>query len=77
MRPTNFLTESRKYFPIRNWHWMVAALQQDPIIFNDLTQTNLGHKAIDTLRAVPEDWTPASLSLLALGNPVTLGEINK
>jgi tetratricopeptide (TPR) repeat protein len=56
---------------------MIAALQQDPVIFKDLTQTNLGLEAIDTLRAVPEDWTPASLSLLALGNPVQLEEIKK
>ena len=75
MKHTGFLIKSREYFPIRNWHWMIAALQQDPVIFNELTQTSLGQEAIDSLRAVPEDWTPASLSLFALGNPVQLGEI--
>jgi len=77
MRQTSFLPESRNYFPIRNWHWMIAALQQDPVIFNDLTLSSLGQDALDKLRAIPEDWTPASLSLLTLGNPVQLGEIKK
>ena len=75
MRPSSFFIESRKIFPQRSWHWMIVALRQEPVVFNHLTQTSLGIKALESLPAVPELWTPASLSIFALGNPIEIGTI--
>jgi len=74
MRPSSFFIETRKLFPHRSWHWMIVALRQDPVVFKQLAYSEFGKDALASLPAVPELWTPASLCIYALGNPI---EINK
>jgi len=75
MKQAFFLTESRKLLSHRSWHWIIVALRQDPVIFNSLMRSEFGRLALETLSAEPEDWSPASLSLLALENPATLADL--
>ena len=75
MKQAFFLTESRKLLSQRSWHWIIVSLRQDPVVFNSLMKSDFGRLALETLSAEPEDWSPASLSLLALENPATLADL--
>ncbi len=75
MRPSSFFIESRKIFPKKSWHWMIVALRQDPVVFKQLAYSEFGKNALASLPAVPELWTPASLSIYALGNPIEVDKI--
>ena len=75
MKQAFFLIESRKLLSQRSWHWIIVSLRQDPVVFNSLMKSDFGRLALETLSAEPEDWSPASLSLLALDNPATLADL--
>ncbi|MFC2042787.1 tetratricopeptide repeat protein [Chloroflexota bacterium] len=75
MKQVFFLTESRKLLSQRSWHWIIVALRQDTVVFKSLMNSDFGKLALETLSAEPEDWSPASLSMLALENPATLADL--
>ena len=67
MTHSSFLIKSRHYFPHRVWHWLILALNNDTIVWDSLGNSEFSDLAFEKLPALPEKWTPASLSLLALG----------
>jgi len=75
MKQAFFLSESRKLLSQRSWHWIIVALRQDPVVFTSLMKTDFGRLTLEALSAESEDWSPASLSLLALENPATLADL--
>jgi hypothetical protein len=69
MNPANFLIELRDRFPQHLWSPLILAIRQDPIVWHALSQTSLGDQALEDLPIKLDHWTPAGLSLLALGHP--------
>lgn len=57
------------------WPWLLLALQQDALVWEALSDTDLGGLMLETSPTQPEDWSPAALSLLALGNTISLDEV--
>ncbi len=56
----------RSSLPGSNLAFVVSALRQDPVVWESLQDPDLWHLITDQSRQAPEDWSPASLGLLAL-----------
>jgi tetratricopeptide (TPR) repeat protein len=66
MSASKFSLELKERFSERIWSSLILSLRQDVIVWDALSQTSLGDQALEILPAKVDQWSPASLSLLAL-----------
>ncbi len=68
--PTPLIIDLKNRFSTDFWPWTVQALRQDHLVWESLTASELGPRALQTLGDDPQSWTPAALALLSLNSPV-------
>ena len=66
MAAYTFIVELKRSLPESSWSWLISALRQDPIIWRAL-QGRLGQSALEKFSDRPQAYSPANLSLVALG----------
>lgn len=67
MNSTQFFIELRDRFSAEEWPAVFLALKHDHWIDDKLTHTDLGLRALQSLPAVREIWSPAGLALFDIG----------
>ncbi len=77
MNEINFLIQLREQFPNDLVSPLLMALRQDKLLWVELSETSLGERALSELPPTLEAWTPAGLSLYALGRFELLGMVRK
>ena len=66
MNITPLVEHLRSSLPGSNLAFVVSALRQDPVVWESLQDPDLWQSITAQSRLFPEDWSPASLGLLAL-----------
>jgi tetratricopeptide (TPR) repeat protein len=66
MAEFSFIVEIKRRLPENSWSWLISALRQDPNIWKSM-QGKLGESALEKFSDRPQAYSPANLSLLALG----------
>jgi tetratricopeptide (TPR) repeat protein len=67
----SFVVAFKTALPESSWPWVVAALRQDPLVWDSLQEPDFGEKALAEFGSQPEAWTPAGLAFLALEQPLS------
>jgi len=62
-----FIKKLRNIISEDTQSWVLPALRQDPLVWNCLQVAEFSDNAIEILGSTPHRWTPANLSLIALG----------
>ena len=60
------ITRMKAILPEPTLPWILAALRQDPVIWECLEETTYLERVLEQCTAKPETWSPANLSLLAM-----------
>ncbi|MEW6716223.1 MAG: tetratricopeptide repeat protein, partial [Chloroflexota bacterium] len=77
MTPRSFIGKLRATLPEDCWFWHITALHQDPIIWHELSEGDLGLRALSQLGSHPQAWSPASLALLSLECSLPLSSLQQ
>jgi len=77
MNEINFLIQLREQFPSQLLSTLLFALRQDKELWVEISETSLGERALSELPLTLEAWTPAGLSLYALGHFEFLSRIRE
>ena len=72
-----FIKKLRNILSEDTQSWVLSALRQDPLVWKCLQDSELSDHAIEILGSAPDRWTPANLSLIALGYAGPLSEVLK
>jgi tetratricopeptide (TPR) repeat protein len=70
-----FVQKLRSILPEDTQPWVINALRQDQGVWQSLQEENFSEKAISTCGDDPENWTPGTLSLLALDINLSIDEL--
>jgi len=75
MNSNHFILDLRKQFDLPSFGWCIAALRQEPLVWESLTDQSqdpsLAKLALENLPNQAKEWTPAALALIALGCPIS------
>ena len=63
----SFIASLKSTLPEESWPWVIPALRQDDLIWQSLQDPKFGEQALRHIGSQPDDWSPASLALLASG----------
>jgi tetratricopeptide (TPR) repeat protein len=66
MKPHPFVLEIKRTLPERSWPSVIYAARHDPLVWESWNG-DLGRRALAQRSARPEDYSPTTLALLALG----------
>ena len=75
MACNDFLTGLRGMLPEESSVEILSALSQDPVIWSSLDDPEFSHVVLGYAGADKSKWSPASLALLSLGNPMSQSEL--
>lgn len=75
MACNDFLTGLRGMLPEESSAEILSALSQDPVIWSSLDDPEFSHVALGYAGTDKNKWSPASLALLSLGNPISQPEL--
>ncbi len=70
-----FALELRKLFGSEASSWILKALYQEPLVNDYLGDPTAANGALEALCNSPSDWNAARLGLLALGDPIAIGNL--
>lgn len=67
---TTFLTQLKSHLPEQTWPWVIAALRHDELVWKTLLENDSILQAPNGARHLPENWSPAWVAFITLGQPV-------
>ncbi|MBW8010026.1 MAG: tetratricopeptide repeat protein [Chloroflexi bacterium] len=71
----SFIAKLKNTIPEDNWPWVLAALRQDEIIWKSLQDNKFSQKVITHSKGDIRFWSPASIALLAIKQPIALDRL--
>jgi tetratricopeptide (TPR) repeat protein len=74
--PTSFVIQLKNQLPEEHWARLLRALRNEPLVWQALQNEEFAQKALKIIGNHIENWSPASLALLALGYPNLLQKLS-
>ncbi len=75
MNPPSFSIQLKNRLSPETWPGIYLALQQDPLVWESLSATDLGGIVLESGDHRPDQWSPAALTLRAIGLPISLSDL--
>ncbi len=75
MQLADFLIEFKRRMPASTHRHVLAAMRQDPLVWDSLQKPDFYKEAMDYANGSPELWNPATLALIYLGRPLPLDHL--